>query len=47
MTTPAPEDWKNKIYWKLTYLRDWLIWPLYVPIDWLRYEVFYPEDDFF
>ena len=36
---------KKWIYWKLTHLRDRFGF-LATPIDYLRYEWFYPDDDY-
>lgn len=37
----------NKIYWKLTHLRDKKFMPRFLVtiLDWLRYEVFFPYDE--
>ena len=39
------KDLRWKLYWKATWLRDKLPWPLYEPIDWLRYEVLQDPKD--
>lgn len=37
---------KSKIYWKLTHLSDSIPNWMRPPVDWLRYEVFFPTDEF-